>query len=815
MKLSEINQQQAQASSSTQRWRGGDVTTVRSDCTNDTVVFEPSKPPRRPRTSTTATSGPTSSSSHGNVSLLKDNNTNNNGNGNNYPNLIFTQSEETHSTSSSSSYLLCGTCMRFFQSNMSAFVTFLKAMFGVSLLSSPYVINETGLLLGTIAYIIIISACTFACYLILKARAAVASELNDRYLRNIQQHSGGRDGIYRTNNNAIGNHGGSITFGVLGKELFGAKISVLIIFLIVTLHVCFGAGMLASASHQLAVGLNWHRDSYNNGYDNDHNDEGGHHDGDDNDNGNSSSSGYYYYFYSSQQQVPHYFDRFVRVCILFPIVATVLQFRNQFELFLLCSAGLFLYVVGCIGSIFYTTIVLTVHSIVGNTNNNNSTNYYDDDAYNNGDDGNGNDGGHNSRDHDCHEDGDGDGGGGGPGGGGNCNANAPTDMWQWKFSGIPTFVASTVCAIEGINLALPTANSLYQQQQDRLRKLQQRNGTSMNTIGSETASNQISDAIPVVSSVIIVYGILTLAIAWIGYLNGLGGGKGTKHGNDNYNGNNGDNNSNNYNGYNSRACEQIAYCLDSDLLTKIHQISLGITLLLTLPIILYPSIEMLEIWADEREIQLQTGRTSSDSSIQSSGWNGYVRGDKMKSKVLNDKQQKLIQTFGQYGISENSDDDPRVIFRRFDDEGDEKKLSKWRLPKHWRLRLSHAVAISILAVVKRSFESTFALMKGLGLSFVGFMLPCIFFVQAHKKYHTVLGGDLINGRSQRRMSWALKISMVCLVLLGMSNIVLVYLSVFTKHNYMPEHELHRGPGHEEDDQEEFSSTTNGGDDSFD
>ena len=127
-------------------------------------------------------------------------------------------------------------------------------------------------------------------------------------------------------------------------------------------------------------------------------------------------------------------------------------------------------------------------------------------------------------------------------------------MWQWKFRGLPEFVASTMCAVEGINLALPTANNLHNPQQS---------------------------AFPVVSAVVICYGVLTLSVAWIGYLGGLGGGKGTVHGED--------------------SCPFVHECLPTELLSQIYQVSLGIALLFTMPIILYPSLEMLQLWADDRQ----------------------------------------------------------------------------------------------------------------------------------------------------------------------------------------------------------------------
>ena len=79
------------------------------------------------------------------------------------------------------------------------------------------------------------------------------------------------------------------------------------------------------------------------------------------------------------------------------------------------------------------------------------------------------------------------------------------EMWEWKWRGIPAFVASTVYAIEGINLALPTAN----------------------TIVGDYSKKEHQFSVGLVMAAVFSYGALTLAIAWVGYIGGLGGGPGT------------------------------------------------------------------------------------------------------------------------------------------------------------------------------------------------------------------------------------------------------------------------------------------------
>ena len=62
-------------------------------------------------------------------------------------------------------------------SNVNAFVIFLKALFGVGMLSNPAVLGEVGLLVGTLCHLLIVIECAFACYLLLSARQAAKAEV--------------------------------------------------------------------------------------------------------------------------------------------------------------------------------------------------------------------------------------------------------------------------------------------------------------------------------------------------------------------------------------------------------------------------------------------------------------------------------------------------------------------------------------------------------------------------------------------------------------------------------------------------------------
>ena len=68
-------------------------------------------------------------------------------------------------------------------SNVAAFVTFLKALFGIGMLSNPAVLGEVGLVLGTFCHLFIVVGCAFSCYLLLAARQMAKNEVLARERR--------------------------------------------------------------------------------------------------------------------------------------------------------------------------------------------------------------------------------------------------------------------------------------------------------------------------------------------------------------------------------------------------------------------------------------------------------------------------------------------------------------------------------------------------------------------------------------------------------------------------------------------------------
>ncbi|CAB9525561.1 expressed unknown protein [Seminavis robusta] len=546
-------------------------------------------------------------------------------------------------------------------SNITAFVTLLKALFGVSLLSSPRVLGETGLVLGVLVYSLIVTACMGSCWCLLQARDKVATASSSSPETST---TATRPSLLTATSSSISAtttlSANAITYGDLGLSLLGVKQSVMINFLIVSLHICFGAGLVSSSMHQIAIVLGWDivDDQYSDSQyenNNDSQEEEGEEE-------------------EEQQDAVWMAGRWILAAILFPLISALLQFRNIKGLFWVCFAGLLVFLVGCVGTMVYSTILV---------------------------------------------DNDGD---------GSLIWDLPDDAFVFKWGGIPDFVASTLCAMEGINLALPIANSYL----------------ASATLKSENKNYQSASAeipkkslISVVTSAIGAFGAMTLLISIFGYSSGLGGGEGTK-----YDKGSDDDNAD---------CRTVAYCLDSELLSNVHRLSLAAALILTLPIILYPSLEMIEKWAEERHRQLKHGKTSSGQTVGSS-WNGFVF-----QKPPETLQRKLqIEEF---------------LF------GTEPYFPG--LHRHWRYRIAHASAVCLLAIADRPWNRALVLYKGVGLSIACFVLPVMLYIRA-STLPVILAQP------------GLAAALAGLTTLGLVNLVLVFLSVFTEHNYLPT-ELHEGP----------------------
>lgn len=633
-------------------------------------------------------------------------------------------------------------------SNITGFVTFLKGLFGVGLLSSPNILDETGLLLGSLCYLLIIAACTFACYLLLQARAAVVLKCK-----------------HRTNQQVI-------SYGRLGHKLLGRKLAALATFLIVTLHLFFGSHMVSASAHMLAEAFNWEGNMQAEDYESEW--EAVY-------NNNGEADDALEVVNYNGDAVSLWFQ--VKLMLgIFPFVALLLQFRNVKELAMICTSGLMFYLFGCVGTMVYAT---TLVHVVGEEEEENDK-----------------------------------------------VQDAPQDMWQWKFGGVPKFVASSLCAVEGINLALPTANNL---------------------------KNSEKAAVPVVLSVFIFYGFFTLVIAWIGYLGGLGGGLGTAQGED--------------------ACSYISECLPTALLSHIYEASLGLALLCTLPIILYPSLEMLQLMFDERAHQLKIREKNIVKKRTIKSWNRFssrhvhlsdkkvesfnaMPSEKIDRNLVLPRGKIMIQESGidsrggdnneedlhRYTVLETPSTVEKEDIKGFNDYFPDRynnfgkllhaslgkefpsahtveneynefpnepqksehhniieselpyhcdnvyinsrrehtirkieRLNKFTeerearnsssLHRHWRLRLAHALIVCVLGALERLFEEPFALITGIGLSIAAFILPCVLYMHATPCATISIG---------------MKFALASLVGLGISNAVMVCISVFTDNKLLPD-----------------------------
>ena len=589
----------------------------------------------------------------------------------------------------------------------SAFITFLKALFGVSLLFQPRILGETGLVLGTVVHVVIISCCGLSCYLLLMARSK-AIERRERILlaeesssdRSRSLNSGESVKMNLSNNSdgpLYGMKDRFVTYSDLVRQLLGRKAAAVITTVIFVLHVLFASGMVNSATRNLLVLAGWHpsfdddeyieyeyepdpgrrlSDASNDGSDDDM----------DAQEVNSISGG---------------LSHLALTCLIFPIVLKLLLIRNLAGMFFVSALGLIAYFVGCVGSMIYSAMQYSEWE-----------------------------GGY----------------------------DAPDDIWKWKWAGVPAYVASTVYAIEGIQLALPTANNIADPHK----------------------------TVPIVSGAVFFYGLLTIAIAWVGYLGGLGGGEGTIHG--------------------VNGCNYLSMCLSSNFLTVVHEVSLSAALLFTLPVILYPSTELMELWVEQRYADREAGGDnepgqSTPPKAHFSWWNSvnfcaciptYARRVKLflEKKGVPSSQGAC---FGTGACLEEADyvdmDAPGYRYPKKDSkEGNNSPESPQsaeltpaplyprthnsadKLSAHFYPRLCLAIVICIIGALEQYSYGLISFTRGVLLSFAGFILPPILYFAAM--------------RAEGRIRIPMCLLLAGLILFGIFTMVLVFIPHFTEIQYM-------------------------------
>lgn len=550
-----------------------------------------------------------------------------------------------------------------------------------------------------------------------------------------------------------------VTYGDVAKYLAGPQMAQFIVFTIVSVHLMFASGMLHIAVENLCYIAGWDRLGFS--YTEIVEEEGDMYgdaaanrrlpseDGSQDGNSRDGSRNFYNQYYNIQEseeayaawEGPDFVGRLAMASLLFPIIHGLLQIPSLKELATISSVGLVFYVFGCIGSMMYTAVVLTD--------------------------------GHPFNDH-------------------------PDDLFQFKWSGIPTYVATTIYAIEGINLALPTVNSLEGSERARWKPNLIKRISSHEINDSEAPADRYNSVLLVVGAVFL-YGLVTLIVSWVGLAGGLGGGIGTNHGQD--------------------GCLDVTYCLNSTKVQFVYMLSLGVALVLTLPVILYPSTEMLEIWLDEREDERRR-RLEAEAAVVDQAPE-KLSTNQLRSIRKHIRSKSLIddETLGTLDASLTGNDVPRsqsakescsgmiemlpmpssfgytspkctpefyVVNESANKEADhsmatEKKRKAKRKLKYWKLRMFLAFLICFIGTLEGSFPQLVVaaeVIRGVGLSIAGLIFPPLLYMSA-------VGG---------RFSAGMASAMALLIGLGLFNIVLVLMSAFGDRDFI----IEEGPGHYHD-----------------
>lgn len=750
-------------------------------------------------------------------------------------------------------------------SMVGAFVTFLKALFGIGMLSNPAVLGEVGLILGTFCHLFIVVGCAFACYLLLMSRQIAKQEVAMKQ----QQHEferrrwesmtplrtrmamllghksrsesfnksmGGPTEVEMTTKStptrvsktpkrtnvaarksmssvsddyhlmpsspppppSLEKPQGArlITYGDVVKYLAGERASVFMIFTIVAVHLMFASGMVHLAVENLCyvIGMNqlgwsvveqeyiydddlankfnYYQYTFNSNDDYNNNDDGGYNDDfygarflKSESNSGSQDAGQSEELLYLQWKGADFTERLTMASMLFPLILLLLQIPSLRELTTISSIGLFTYAFGCVGTMMYVSFVTTS--------------------------------GHPFQDH-------------------------PEDIWTAKWRGIPTYVATTVYAIEGINLALPTVISVEGIQRVwKLRKnasnpdLKDGGAPLRVPLGSPVGGNEGDGnrgrmrpdlSVYIVCGAVFFYGFITLIVSWVGLAGGLGGGIGTFH--------------------EESGCRDVTYCLNSSGARRVYMLSLAVALILTLPVILYPSTEMLEIWLDEREEKRRKRMEAAlaaldnpvDSPEDSAKLRNLVKTSRQKSILqvtsrddedtivspANSREIELgnVQPMGsnehfpfppheQVSESFSITTEPTQEKEQTNEPispmmGDESVISspvdksnsmpspRLRRVKYWKLRMFLAGTIIVIGTIEGSFPQVLKVaevIRGVGLSIAGLIFPPLLYMSA------------VGGRFGNPMAAAMSL----LVGLGLFNIVLVLMSAFGgKHFIMEE-----------------------------
>lgn len=547
-----------------------------------------------------------------------------------------------------------------------------------------------------------------------------------------------------------------VTYGDVAKYLAGKRAAGFIIFTIVTVHLMFASGMVHLAVENLCYVVGWDRLgwSYVEEYEYDRRHLLGQllrrlGPGDDESSQSQSNDEEEYYM---EWKGPDFIGRIAMASLLFPIIQGLLQIPSLTELATISSIGLITYACGCIGSMIYTAVILT----------------------------------------DGHPFGD-----------------RPDDMWGANWSGIPTYVATTIYCIEGINLALPTVGTIEGTQRWGGVALWQKELNQSGNVNNVNARKKEDLSVFIVVGAVFLYGMVTLVVSWLGLAGGLGGGIGTTHGED--------------------GCWDVTYCLNSSAVRFVYMLSLGVALVLTLPVILYPSTEMLEVWLDERNDERRRrveeaaeaaalSRRGQEVQAREPFWQGKksllpddetivtvsdtlsprlgIRGGDIEMRDLNCSP---VSDGGVSGVKrgyvapscsvnspisepscQHGNETPQMagspaanpnMTAQIDPE--KTKLKARRKLKYWKLRMFLAFIICVIGTIEGSSPSAVKVaevIRGVGLSIAGLIFPPLLYMSA-------VGGNF---------SAPMAAAMALLIGLGFFNIVLVLMSAFGSRDYIVE-----------------------------
>ena len=238
-------------------------------------------------------------------------------------------------------------------------------------------------------------------------------------------------------------------------------------------------------------------------------------------------------------------------------------------------------------------------------------------------------------------------------------------------------------------------------------------------------------------------------------------------------------------------------------------LSLGIALVLTVPVILYPSTEMLEVWLDERKDEREKAEAAATMRSRPPPLGRLSDAIKLREKSILPEDDDTVDTMTELqspsALGINTQQDGNIELRDMscspggytapscgpepsplsnqDDTAaqpttkpnpeNSKKLKAKRKLKYWKLRMFLAATICIIGTLEGSFPSILKaaeVIRGIGLSIAGLIFPPLLYMSA-------VGGNF---------SVPMATAMALLIGLGMFNIVLVLMSAFGSKDYIRE-----------------------------